>query len=810
MPASGRSVSVDSSKDASAVIQPPRDLERHLAAAIASATDASWRLERAYQEQAALFLVVADARDTSSLLLEVRATKPDVRAYLTLDRLSFSYRGNELQPALRPLLDRVFRACAALLIEQRWDPEVDSLTPVNGDAPMFPTPRHRAHLETPRPLPPLTVDSYRDNGHVLVRRALDRDVVMSARAHVLAALQQHWPTDLPPPAERPDAYARSFTQVTNIGLDDPTIALLSHSPRLARMAADLMGVESVRLFCEDWLIKEPGARITPWHQDEAVFPFEASATITCWIPFGHVGPRDGLLRFARGSQRFGLAAVEDIGDDSEEIFNGLIEAHGFPVDHLPEVWPGDVSFHDGRCFHGAQPNDGDDSRVVLALHYFADGARIRKPATRKHAQVLEGSAPGLVAGDLAESPRWPAVLGPNVKPRRMRAGGECLHLRATLLPDGEGPQDLWVVDGRLQFTPVDGARTVETLEGFVTSGLVDAHSHLSYPHGPDDRVETEAWMNARRAVYAATGVTLVRDMGAVGDEISALGDVPGLPRVHACGTMILRYEEFPFTRTEPADLVRACTERVKRGARWVKVFADWTDDYQGRLNTGFTGDDEVTYPAPVLAEAVAAVHSLGGRVAAHCFTKAGVEAALAAGVDSLEHGWGAERRHVEAMAANGVAWAPLVGIAGHMWRVAREQSQPHRAEWIEQTMESLSKLLPLAEELGVRLLAGTDMFPDVTVADEVRQLHELGVSLEGAVAAGTWGARDWLAEPGLTAGAVADLVLYRTDPRLDPGALWRPELVLVGGRPVAPSFAQVRPSYRSWRERATDASTGRG
>jgi imidazolonepropionase-like amidohydrolase len=231
------------------------------------------------------------------------------------------------------------------------------------------------------------------------------------------------------------------------------------------------------------------------------------------------------------------------------------------------------------------------------------------------------------------------------------------------------------------------------------------------------------------------------------------------------------------------------------------VFVDWSTDYRGRVNSGFTGDDPLTYAPELLERAVAAVHELGGRVAAHCFTRAGAEVAIGAGVDSLEHGWGVDRELVLRMAERRVAWAPLVGIAGHMWRIARRDGEPERAVWIEGALDELARFLPEAEARGVTLLAGTDIFPQVTVADEIRELHALGVSRPAALAAGTWGARAWLGEPGLEDGAPADVVVYAADPREDPAVLLEPRLILAAGRRVPASTERIRPAYVPWRER---------
>src|SRR5690606_17168252 len=417
----------------------------------------------------------------------------------------------------------------------------------------------------------------------------------------------------------------------------------SNSQRIASMAAQLMGVASVRLFCEDWLIKEPGAGITPWHQDRAAFPFDAEATITAWIPLRNVAPGEGLLRFARGTHSFDPAeAIEGLNAGSEAGYARIIREREAIIDEMPAVFLGDVSFHDGGMIHGAFPNAGSEHRAVLALHCFADGATVKHVKTPAMQLTLASAAPHLNGGDLARCDAWPLVHGNEAPgpPRIELVGAEpgLTRIHAVVLPEGE-PREIVIERGLFRIER-SGADAPPDL--FACSGLAECHGHISYPHTPEDPVSELRWMNPNLAAYAETGVTLIRDMGATDDAICRLLDVPGFPRVQASGLMVLRSDEWPLTRTDPEQLVEACVARMRAGARWVKIFADFTDDYRGRVDPGFTEGDAVSYPLEILRAAVDAVHTLGGRMAAHCFTRAGTQVAVEAGVDSLEHGWGVD------------------------------------------------------------------------------------------------------------------------------------------------------------------------
>jgi imidazolonepropionase-like amidohydrolase len=778
-------------------------LERRLAACVALATHGAWKVGSVTRERAALLLALEGS--AGSITLEIRSAEAGRPSYRTIGAHAFSYRGNPgpFSGQRRRMLDATIVALSVVLA--RTPPELLVSAAAADEPPAgFPTPYHRHHLESELSIPPAAIEAFRRDGHVLLRGALARDVVLAARPLLLAALQRSWPKEALPLEERRDAYSQAFVQVTNVGLDDEAIRAFTHSRRLGKMAAELMGVNGTRIYCEDWLIKEPGARITPWHQDAAVYSMHAEAALTIWIPIQDVPPGMGLVRFARGSHRFGVFPVENINDVSEETFSRIIDAHGFAIDECRPLRMGDVSFHDGYMIHAAHPNDSPELRVVLALHCFADGAVVKTPETAAMARQLADFAPELRPGDTAACRKWPLIYSskdPLVGRFLSTGAGPAYHLRATLLPGGDEPVDVWIQDGRFRTTPVAGARELQPAGGFAIAGLVDAHSHVSWPHDRDTPADTPAFMDQNRANQAATGVTLLRDMGSAGDAILALGDRPGLPRVHASGMLVLRYDGFPFTPTPPDALRRVFLERIERGARWVKVFSDWSSDFGGKENTGFTGHDELTYPLPVLADAVAAVHEAGGRVGAHCFTRAGVEVAILAGCDSLEHGWGVDASLVEEMAARGVAWVPLLGIATAMWRTACRDNEPERATWIEAAMESLATLLPLAHRRGVPIFAGTDWFPEVTVADEVRALHSRGLSIETALAAGSWAARAWLGEPGIEDGAPADLVVYHSDPRRSLEVIEQPALILIGGRRVDPAAAHIRPRRLVWAER---------
>src|SRR5262249_18585095 len=119
-----------------------------------------------------------------------------------------------------------------------------------------------------------------------------------------------------PLAER-DTYGKAFLQTTNLWELDDTVRRFVMARRFARIAAELMGVEGVRLYHDQALFKEPGGGPTPWHQDQYYWPLDTPHTITMWMSLVDASADMGTMTFASGSQRDGYLADLAISDASQ-------------------------------------------------------------------------------------------------------------------------------------------------------------------------------------------------------------------------------------------------------------------------------------------------------------------------------------------------------------------------------------------------------------------------------------------------------------------------------------------------------------
>jgi ectoine hydroxylase-related dioxygenase (phytanoyl-CoA dioxygenase family) len=229
-----------------------------------------------------------------------------------------------------------------------------------------------------RALEPSFAGHFERDGFVLVPEAVPADALLPF-APVVAEVAAGSAQAKVPLDER-GTYQRAFVQEPNLWQRHEAIRPLAFSPRLARMAAEVLGVDGVRMYHDQALVKEAGGGHTPWHCDQHYWPIDSDRTVTAWIPLQAVPLEMGPLRFSAGSQHVDLGRALAIGDESDAGVRRHPRWRELPVwEQAIEL--GDVTFHQGWTFHGAGPNTTDETRLVFTVIYVADGARLAEPRT---------------------------------------------------------------------------------------------------------------------------------------------------------------------------------------------------------------------------------------------------------------------------------------------------------------------------------------------------------------------------------------------------------------------------------------------
>jgi len=315
------------------------------------------------------------------------------------------------------------------------------------------------------------------------------------------------------------------------------------------------------------------------------------------------------------------------------------------------------------------------------------------------------------------------------------------------------------------------------------------------------------------AEHAAAGVLLVRTPGSAARIPGWAHDAEGLPRVRSAGPWLATPGRFfpswgrHVTEAELAEAAAQEAAAAQQAASMPEAAGPAGRGSGSGLGTGqaaasapgpapaaaggwckIIGDwawDEPPVPLAVLRDVTSAVHAIGGKVSVHCQTAAGCANAVAAGVDSLEHGMHLDPGLLHQMATQGTALVPtLNAFAASAFRVRAWDPGPRRDSFLA-GWAAMPPAARTAYEAGVTVLAGTNTHPCGTVAEEVERLISAGLPRADAVRAASWAARAWLGLPGLADGAPADLVIFDEDPVAHPDVLHHPRRIILRGQILA-------------------------
>lgn len=262
-------------------------------------------------------------------------------------------------------------------------------------------------LSSPYPISDAQREQFRRDGHIMLRELASPDEVAAYRPHITRVVDEFAAT-LRPLEER-NTYGKAFVQLTNLWQRDEAVARFVLARRFAQVAADLMGVEGVRLYHDQALYKEPHGGHTPWHQDQYYWPLDTDKTVTLWMPLVDVPIERGALTFASGSHKEGFLGHMAISDASQEMYEEIVRERGYPVMN-EAMRAGDATFHTGWTLHNAPGNDTDVMREVMTIIYFADGVRImEKPDNENRWNDLHAWHPGVKPGEVAASDLNPVL-----------------------------------------------------------------------------------------------------------------------------------------------------------------------------------------------------------------------------------------------------------------------------------------------------------------------------------------------------------------------------------------------------------------
>ncbi|UTW55797.1 amidohydrolase family protein [Kordiimonas sp. SCSIO 12610] len=326
----------------------------------------------------------------------------------------------------------------------------------------------------------------------------------------------------------------------------------------------------------------------------------------------------------------------------------------------------------------------------------------------------------------------------------LQADTKVIHAGELLAVPGEAAkkqQTIVVVDGRITevrdgfVSPTsfgNDAKYVDLKDSFVMPGLMDMHVHIQMELGPQndsEKLRLSAADVGMQSVYFAhktlmAGFTTVRDMGNEYTHLNALRDgvekgwIAG-PRIIA-GRMVaatgghgdidgMRHDLLEkYTSSTICDgaddCLRAVREAVKFGADVIKITA--TGGVLSDTTTG-TGQQMTDEEMKAIMDTA---HGLGRRVAAHAHSAGGINAALRAGVDSVEHGTYADEESIRLFNENGAYLVPTLLAGDTVVQMAKAGtiSSPAIRDKAIRVGADLIENFGRAYKGGVKIAYGTD------------------------------------------------------------------------------------------------------
>lgn len=367
--------------------------------------------------------------------------------------------------------------------------------------------------------------------------------------------------------------------------------------------------------------------------------------------------------------------------------------------------------------------------------------------------------------------------------------------------------------------PSDGATLIDLKDRFVLPGLIDCHVHLTSDRagvegqlaGVTDsaaRHSYEAAWNARKTLEA--GFTTVRNLGGPDGVTLALRDAIAKgweigPRIIDAGSGIsttsghmdsslgFRDEfhdvlERDFTTCDGADECRKAVRRqVGRGVDVIKIAT--TGGVNSLIGAGL-GAQMFEDEAKALVETA---HLYGKKVAVHAHGADGINLALRAGADSIEHGTLMDDESLKLFKSSKAYYVPTLStINGYLERIAANPNAyaPEVRKKIDWRLSITGEALKKAVPAGVRIAFGTDagVSKHGRNADEFELMVKFGMTPATAIQAATTNAADLLGLPdqvgSLEPGKAADVIAVSGDPLTDVTVLKKVSFVMKEGKVI--------------------------
>ena len=251
------------------------------------------------------------------------------------------------------------------------------------------------------------IQQYRNDGFIHIPGFLSQDEVATLKGAVLEATasmgSRRVAGDATQTQEDKDIknkyYVNVFTQRLNLWKINETAKSFMLSPEIGKMICRLEGIEGIRVWHDQALIKEPYGNATGWHLDNPYWSFHSHHSASIWIALEDATPLNGCMCFVPGSHKIGKPELNSgIGQNMGDLFKLYPEMTKTDPVAVP-MKAGDCSFHNGLTAHGAGANMTRGRRIAMTCAYMPEGSTFNG-----HKNILpEDYFKSLKVGDVLEN-----------------------------------------------------------------------------------------------------------------------------------------------------------------------------------------------------------------------------------------------------------------------------------------------------------------------------------------------------------------------------------------------------------------------
>jgi len=372
---------------------------------------------------------------------------------------------------------------------------------------------------------------------------------------------------------------------------------------------------------------------------------------------------------------------------------------------------------------------------------------------------------------------------------------------------------------------VPGAQIVDLSDSFVLPGLMDLHTHITGELGPQSKLNAVTLTSVDHALNGVVflertldaGFTTIRNTGGNPEVMFSLrrgvaaGKIAG-PRIFAAGAgvagtgghadshgyleEILDLFQSTGICNGADDCRRAVRAQIKRGSDWIKITATG-----GVLSETAAGVEQQLFDDEMVA-IVETAAMMGRKVAAHAHGNGGINAALRAGVTTIEHGTYGDEETFRLFREKGAYLVPTILAGVTVAEMATENTfmPPPIREKALAVGPQMIEMVRSAHAAGVRIAFGTDsgVSRHGDNAREFALMVEAGMSEMEAIEAATVTASEVLGISGeagtLAPGMRADLIATSGSPLDDIDQLMDVRFVMKGGEVYKDASGAVLPT----------------